>query len=121
MANFKGAQSITMPVAAATELAQYRFVGVDSNGRLGYPAANAETIGVTLSDSPASNDLAVPVAIRNGGAVKVECDGAVTAGNRVTFEATTGKITTTGATAANHVGVALETGADGEIIAVALV
>ena len=121
MANFKNAESITMPVAAATVLAQHRFVGVASTGLIGYPAANAVVLGVTLSDSPASNDLGVPVAIRNGGVVKVECDGAVTAGNRVTFEATTGKVTTTGATADNQVGLAVETGVDGQIIGVALV
>ena len=119
MANFKGAESITMPVAAATVLAQYRFVGVDNQGRIGYPAANAAILGVTLSDSPASNDLGVPVAIRNGGVVKVECHENITAGANVNVETNTGKA---GAgSASDSVGIALETGADGRIIQVALI
>lgn len=121
MANFKGAESITMPVAAATVLAQYRFVGVDNQGRLGYPAANAAILGVTLSDSPASNDLAVPVAIRNGGVAKVECHEAITAGAHVNVEATTGKAGSGATDGSDAVGVALETGADGRVIQVALI
>ena len=121
MANFVAAESITLPVASGTVLAQHRCVNLNSSGQLVHtPDANDYPVGVTLSDSPAGNDLAVPVAIRNGGIVKIQAGGDITAGALVAVEAGgTGQVVQS-STKTDSIGYATEAGADGRIIGVVL-
>lgn len=83
MAYMQCAQSITLPVALATAISQYRFVTINASGQAALPTANGNAVGVSLDSSSATQDKALPVAILNGAIIKVTAGAAVSAGDLV--------------------------------------
>lgn len=109
-------QSITLEADADLSASQYRFVDITGVHNCGAVAASGQrSIGV-LQNKPDAANKAATVAVH--GVSKVECGGSVTAGDEVTTDASGKAVTAAGG---NHVlGVALDTGADTELIPVLL-
>jgi hypothetical protein len=102
--------SITLPAAADLRTHQYKFVEVDSDGKVALVADDGHADGVLLND-PNTNEAAI---VGIAGVLKVKCGGVVTRGGNVSSGANgAAKNADTGA-AIN--GTALETGANGRVI-----
>lgn len=104
--------SVTLPASGNLSTSQYHFVEVNADGRAAVAGDGAHADGV-LQNDPAAVGRAAEVAI--GGIVKVKCGGLVTRGGPVASDAA-GKAVNPG-TGDIILGTALETGADGAIIA----
>lgn len=114
MAFEDGKRSITLPAAGDLSASQFCFVEANADGR----AALVGTLGAhadgVLQNKPSALGRDAEVAI--GGVVKVLCGGPVTRGGPVSSSAAGKAVNAT----TGHIilGTALETGADGSIIAV---
>jgi hypothetical protein len=102
--------SVTIPAGADLRTHQFKFVSVNSGGRVELTGNNALAHGV-LQNAPNTGEAAT-VAI--SGIVKVKCDGVVTRGGQVASAA--GGVAKNPATASSRLGVALATGAAGAVI-----
>lgn len=114
MANMQSAESITLDVALATVIRQYRFVTVNSSGQAEEPAASANAVGVSLDASTATDADAISVAMLNGGKIKVEAGGTIAAGAFVATDNQGRAVATTTATT-RALGVAVESASSGDI------
>jgi Uncharacterized conserved protein (DUF2190) len=103
---------ITVPASADLSTKQFHLVEIDANGQIAVVGAGVHADGV-LQDTPNAAGRAGLVAV--GGTVRVICGGVVTRGGAVAADSN-GKAVNAASTA-KIVGTALETGADGAIIA----
>lgn len=122
--------NISRPAGADLSTKQYTFVKVNSSGQAVSAAAGEAAIGV-LQNEPTSGQTAT---VQVAGIAKVKAGGNVTAGARVAADAdgkavtaTLGRTNTSDAGAAadpligsNVMGIALEGGANNDVIAVLL-
>ncbi len=108
-------QSITRPAGGDLSTKQYMFMTVDSNGRIDITGDGASADGV-LQDKPNATDRMGQMAI--SGVSMVVCGGTVTKGGDVASDAAGKAVDVT--TGDYILGVALETGASGDIIPVKL-
>lgn len=114
MASETAVQSITIPAAADLSAQQYRCMTVDSNGRAAVANATALVVGI-LQNEPTALGQAATVAY--AGVSKAKAGGSITAGARVTADASGNVIAA--ATAGDAViGVALQGAASGDIVQV---
>lgn len=104
---------ITFQASADLSASQYCFMKVDSNDRVAVAAVDDAIVGV-LQDNVAALGRACQVAV--GGVTKVKCGGNITKGGRVTGDSTGRAIALTSGDAYS-MGVALETGTVGVLIA----
>jgi hypothetical protein len=104
--------SVTLPASGNLSASQYCFVEVNSSGQAAVAGDGAHADGI-LQNDPAAAGRAAEVAI--GGVVKVLCGGVVTRGGPVGSDAA-GKAVNA-ASGDIILGTALETGANGAIIA----
>ena len=81
---------ITLP--ATTNLAQHRFVTMNSTGKLGYPANGATVVGVLFGDSStgSTQDRHLPVQI--GGVADVEAAGSTLAAGALVAASSVGRV-----------------------------
>ncbi len=77
--------SITLPAAADLSSKQYRFMAIDSNGRVDVTGAGADAAGV-LQNDPAAIDRAAQVMV-GPGITKIEAGGACTKGANAASDA----------------------------------
>jgi hypothetical protein len=112
MAADNNVQSITIPASADLSAQQYRCITVDSNGRAAVANATALVVGV-LQNEPSATGQAATVAF--AGMSKARAGGTITAGARVTADASGNVIAAT--TAGDAVlGVALDGAANNDIV-----
>ncbi len=104
--------TLSLPAAADLSASQFKIVTVDSNGRAALAGATTLGVGV-LQNKPAALGQAATVAF--GGISKVVAGGSITAGARITSDASGNAIAATTAGDA-VVGVALASAASGDII-----
>jgi hypothetical protein len=104
--------SVTLPASGDLSASQYCFVEVNSSGQAAVLGAGLAADGI-LQNDPTAAGRAAEVAI--SGVVKVKCGGVVTRGGPVASDAA-GKAVNA-ATGNIILGTALETGANGAIIA----
>jgi len=104
--------SITLPAGADLRTHQFKFVEIDSNGRVALVGNNGHADGVVLN-APNTGEAAT-VAI--SGVVKVKCGANVTRGGNVASGAN--GAAKNAATASSILGTAIETGADGRVISI---
>jgi hypothetical protein len=106
--------SITLPAGADLRTHQYKFVTVNSDGKIVLSANNATAFGIVLN-APNTNEAAT-VAVPGSGILKVKCGAAVTRGNTVGSGANGAAKNTV--TASAVLGIALETGVDGQVVSI---
>lgn len=104
--------SVTIPAGSNLSASQFCFVEVNSSGQLAVVGAGLHADGILQNDPNAAN-RAGEVAI--AGIVQVKCGGVVTRGGPVASDAA-GKAVNA-ATGNIILGTAMETGANGAIIA----
>jgi len=105
-------QAVTIPASGDLSASQYCFVEVNSSGQVAVLGAGLSADGI-LQNDPNAAGRAAEVAI--GGIVRVKCGGVVTRGGPVASDSA-GKAVNA-ATGNIILGTALETGANGAIIA----
>lgn len=111
MAYDESAVCITLPANGDLSAQQFKFVSVNSSGRLVATGAGAAAIGV-LQDDPRAAGRPGQVAI--SGVVKVKAEATIAAGASVASDADGGAVT---AAVGNVIlGTALTGGVNGEII-----
>lgn len=113
--SFQNPSHHTLSLVAAADLSAKQFCGVtvNSNGQAATADADDQVVGI-LQNKPASGQAAT---VAYGGVSKAICGGSVTAGNRVTTNAS-GQIVAATTAGDSVIGVALQTGATGDVIAV---
>lgn len=114
MATFENYDTQTFIAGSDLSAKQFFFVSLAADGEVDSTGDGAEAIGVLLNDPTAG--AAATVAIR--GRVIVECGGNVTRGGDVASDANGNAVDA--ATGDIILGKALETGVDGQIIAIQL-
>lgn len=112
MATTETVISITLPAGADLSTHQYKFVEINSSGKVALVADDGHADGVLLNDPKADEAAIVGI----GGVLKVKCGAAVTRGGDVSSGANGAAKNTD--TSAAVLGTALETGADGRIISI---
>jgi hypothetical protein len=113
MAYEESAVMITVPANGDLSASQFKFVAVNSSGRLVASGAGAGAIGV-LQDDPRAAGRPGLVAI--GGVVKVKAEGTIAAGAAVASDADGGAVV---AASGNVIlGTAMTGGVNGDIISV---
>lgn len=112
MAFTEGMNLVTLIAGQDLSSSQYLFVSVSADGQIDPTGDGAHADGV-LQNDPAAQGRAAQVAV--GGIVKVKCGGTVTRGGPVASDAN-GKAVNA-ASGDVIVGTALETGANGSVIA----
>lgn len=113
MAYEESAVMVTLPANGDLSASQFKFVKLNSSGRLVACGAGEAAVGV-LQDDPRAAGRAGAVAI--GGIVKAKAEGNVAAGAAVASDADGGVVTA--ATGNIVLGIAVTGGASGEIISV---
>lgn len=105
--------------------------GVDLSTKTGYlvkessgsvavnDSASAEALGVVLSGEVAADDSSIGILGAISGTVKIKTSGAITKFNRVQQAADGTIVTDAGSGSRVIIGIALETGASGDLIEVA--
>jgi hypothetical protein len=108
--------SLSFPAAGDLSASQFRFVSVNSAGRVAITGAGAHASGV-LQGTPDAIDKTAEVAMLNGsGKVKVMSAGTIAAGAKVMSDASGEALT---ATATNHVlGTAAMAAVAGDIFSI---
>lgn len=119
---FESVRAITM-TPVSTLVPAHRFVSVGTNGAIDLTAANGDSVGITLEESPANSEVPIPVAVLDGGKIEVEANAAIAAGAAVAAAGTSGDAGRADDTAAGagvtHLGYALEAAtAAGDIITI---
>lgn len=112
MALEENMMTVSLPAGSDLSTGQFKFVEVNAAGQLALVGLGAIADGV-LQDAPAAAGRAGQVAI--GGIVKVKCGGVVTRGGPVASDAA--GLAANAALGNIILGTALETGANGQIIA----
>ena len=107
--------SLSLVAAADLSAKQFHAVTVNSAGRAAIADADDQVIGI-VQNNPASGQAAT---VAFGGVSKAAAGGNITAGNRVTANAS-GQIVAAANAGDSVIGVALTGGASGEIISVLL-
>lgn len=113
MAYEESAVIVTLPANGDLSANQFKFVKLNSSGRLVACGAGEPAVGV-LQDDPRAAGRAAMVAI--GGIVKAKAEGTVAAGADVASDADGGIIAAT--TGQIVLGTAVTGGASGEIISI---
>lgn len=108
-------QCVTYEAGADLSAKQFFFVSVSSDGQIDPTGDGAVAIGV-LQNKPSAAGQAAQVAI--SGTTKVECGGDVTRGGPVASDGSGNAVNA--ASGDIILGEALETGADGKLIAIQL-
>jgi len=102
---------------AGTAVVVYRLVTLAADGAWDHTGADGAPDGV-CAETQATVGKVFPIAIPNGAVVKVECGGAVTAGDKLEAMAD-GKVQDyAGGLGSSWIGKALEAGVDGQIISI---
>lgn len=114
--DFNHGHDIPLPAAGDLSAKQYRFVTLNSSGQIAASTRGALSCGV-LQDKPAAAGRSG--AVRYNGVTKIKLGGSVTAGNAIVSDAN-GDGVTTASSDTNYMGIALESGASGEIVAMLL-
>jgi hypothetical protein len=114
MASENIVQSITLPAAADLSSSQFKLVTVNSSGQAALANATALVVGV-LQNKPSAAGQAATVAVH--GVSKAVAGGAITAGARVTADASGNAIAAASAGDA-VLGVALTGAASGDVFPV---
>lgn len=109
---------ITLPAAADLSAKQYRFVTIDSNGRAALSTRGALASGI-LQDKPAALDRPGRIRTVSGVISKVVLGGTVTKGQALVSDANAAAVNASSADN-NYMGIAIESGASGDIIAMLL-
>jgi hypothetical protein len=105
----------TLVAGADLSALQYTFVAANSSGKVVSATAGGDVLGV-LQNTPTSDGAAQ---VLTSGVSKVKCSGTVTAGLAVKVAASTfGAVNAS--TSGKGVGIALESGTSGQIVAVLL-
>lgn len=106
---------ISRPANADLSAKQYRFMNVNSSGKLILATAGGRVVGVLQNDPDAADE---PGSLQIAGVSMVMAGGSVTAGDAVASDANGEAVTASGAD--NIAGIALTTAADDEYCAVLL-
>jgi len=114
MATKQNTQAISLVAAADLSAAQYHFVTINSSGLAALTGAGLQAAGV-MQDNPIAGQVG---AVDIAGVTKVEAAGAITIGARVASNSTGEAVAAT--TGDYALGTAMDTGADGRIIAILL-
>ncbi len=105
---------ITLLAAADLSAKQYCFVTIDSNGRAAVSTRGQLAAGV-LQTKPNAIDRPGTVRCISGSTTKVKLGGSVTPGQAIVADANGAAVNASSADN-NFMGIALETGASGDII-----
>jgi hypothetical protein len=116
MAYEENGLDISLPANTDLSAAQYKFVTVNSSGKIALTGLGEEPDGI-LQNAPAAADR--PGRVRVAGVSKLDLGGSVTAGNAVVAD-TNGEGVAAGSADAYRAGKALETGVSGDVIPVLL-
>lgn len=111
-------QAITLLPHVANVVNKFRFVTVGTSGLVDETTAGADAQGVTEEESLANASVAIGVSMLDGGKVTVEAGGTVTAGDRISSDATGRAITIAATVTHVALGVALTSAAVGEAVTV---
>lgn len=109
----------TLSVLAGTAITRYRFVALAADGSYDHVGTAQTRADGVSADAQATVGAAFPMAMPNGGIVKVEAGAAVTRGDQVASD-NVGRVITHVDTAGNYIlGTALDAaGGAGEVIRV---
>lgn len=113
---YEATRSISL-TPVATAIGQRLFVTLNSSGNIALTAANGNAVGVTLEESPANSQVAIPVALLDGSKVEVIAGGTITVGGLVAAAADGQAVAATGATT-RALGIALTAGTDGQVMTI---
>jgi hypothetical protein len=113
--SFQNPSHHTLSLVAAADLSAKQFCGVtvNSSGQAAVADTDDQIVGI-LQNKPGSGQAAT---VAYGGVSKAICGGSITAGARVTTNAS-GQIVAASTAGDSVVGIALQTGASGDVIAV---
>jgi len=104
-------QSVSIPAASDLSSDQYKFVELDSNGRIGVVDAQGALAFGVLQDTPAAIDRAGNVAV--GGLTKITLGGTVASGGFVA--STAAGLAETASSGDYILGTCVEGGVSGEV------
>ncbi len=109
--DYKNLNDFDVPAAADLSAKQYRFITIDSSGNAAVSSRGQLSAGV-LQNAPAAANRAAQ--IRPGGITKVVFGGTVTAGQALVSDANGAAVNASSADN-NFMGVAVVSGANGDI------